>query len=94
MKIIGLGLLHAYCDAHPDTRRWIENWIADTKHNVWKTPQEIRNRYNSASFLPENFVIFNVRGNEHRLTVQIAYNSGVIAVKRIESHAQYSRRKK
>jgi mRNA interferase HigB len=92
MRIVGLGVLHAFCDLHPDCRGWIENWISDVEGQSWKTPQDVKDRYRSASFLPDRVVIFNVRGNDYRLEVQIAFNIGVVYIRWIGTHAEYSKR--
>lgn len=91
MRIIGLGLLHTFCARHADCRNWIARWIGDVKAVQWKTTHDIKQRYPSASFLENNIVIFNVRGNEYRLVVQVTLPVGVVAVKWIGTHAQYDR---
>lgn len=93
MKIIGLGLLSAFCDEHADCRGWIANWIQDVRQATWSTPQDIKLRYPTASFLGQNVVIFNVRGNVYRLQTQVALRVGVVAVKWIGTHAEYDKRK-
>ena len=93
MKLIGIGYLDVFCASHPDGRGWIANWIQDVKASQWKGPQEVKARYPSASFLAENVVIFNVRGNNYRLETQIAYRVGVVAIRWIGTHAEYSKRK-
>lgn len=92
LRIIGLRVLNDFCDAHADCREWIENWISDVESQNWKTPKEIKERYASASFLADRVVIFNVRGNNYRLEVQVAFNSGVVFIRWIGTHAEYSRR--
>lgn len=92
MKIAGRNALDEFCAKHGDARRWIENWLADTGAATWVTPQDIKNRYSSASFLGNNTVIFNVKGNEYRLEVTCAYESGVVIVRWIGAHAQYDER--
>ena len=67
MLIVGRQKLHDFVGAHADARSWIENWIADTEQAKWRTPQDIKNAYASASFLGENVVIFKVKGNHYRL---------------------------
>lgn len=94
MKIIGLGILHAFCEEHADCRKWIANWIKDVKGSNWKRTHDIRAKYATASFLPNNVVVFNVRGNNYRLTTQVALNLGVVSIKSIETHADYDRKKK
>jgi mRNA interferase HigB len=48
----------------------------------------------AASFLPDNLVIFNVKGNHYRLEVQIAYRTGIVVVQWIGTHADYTKRMK
>lgn len=92
MRIIGLGKLHDFCASHADCRKWIANWISDTRGNQWNTTHDIRSRYASASFLAENVVVFNVRGNDYRLETQIAFNAGVVMIRWIGTHAEYTHR--
>ncbi|MCK6371673.1 MAG: type II toxin-antitoxin system HigB family toxin [Gammaproteobacteria bacterium] len=92
MRVIGLGILHQFCDDHADCRDWIENWVTDAQGCIWQTPQDIKDRYPSASFLAEGIVIFNVRGNRYRLEVRLAYQMGVVKVRWIGTHAEYDQR--
>src|SRR5438445_8170148 len=61
MRIAGRERLEQFCRKHADARTWIEHWLADVETAVWATPLDLRNRYASASFLPEGVVIFNVK---------------------------------
>jgi mRNA interferase HigB len=94
MRVIGRDKLEAFCDKHTDARRWIENWLADAELAAWNSPQQIKNRYPSAIFLAENRVIFNVKGNDYRLEVLIAYRTSVAIVEWIGTHARYDTRNK
>jgi mRNA interferase HigB len=67
MRIAGRERLEQFCRKHADARTWIEHWLADVETAVWATPQDLRNCYASASFLPEGVVIFNIKGNAYRL---------------------------
>lgn len=80
MRIIGRGKLDEFVGAHADARSWIENWLANAEAAQWKTSQDIKQSYASASFLADNVVIFNVKGNRYRLEVQIAYKTGIAVV--------------
>ncbi len=92
MRIVGRNKLDDFAGAHADARSWIENWIADTEAARWRAPQDIKNLYSSASFLAGNVVIFNVKGNRYRLEVQVAYNTGVVVVRWMGTHAEYTKR--
>lgn len=94
MRIVGLGMLDEFSATYSDARSWINNWIAETAAATWRTPQDVRNRHASASFLAGNVVIFNVKGNRFRLETLIPYNTGVVIVRWIGTHAAYERRSK
>ena len=94
MQIVGVEKLHEFAGEHADVRPWLENWIADTKLVTWKASQDIKNSYASASFLANNLVIFNVKGNRYRLEVIVAYKTGTVVVQRISTHAEYSKPRK
>lgn len=94
MKIVGRPHLTEFIKSYPHASGWIANWIADATNAKWTTPQDIKNRYATASFLADNVVIFNVSGNKYRLQTRIAYNVGVVQVLWIGTHAEYTRRQK
>lgn len=58
----------------------------------WATPERIKVRYASASFLRGNVVIFNVRGNAYRLEVHVAYRNGIVTVLWAGTHREYDER--
>lgn len=92
MILAGREILDEFSLEHADARSWIDNWIADAEPTVWKTPQDIKSNYASASFLADNIVIFNVKGNRYRLEVRIAYNTGIVVVRWAGTHAEYTKR--
>ena len=57
----------------------------------WRGPQDIKNRYPTASFLAEHRVIFNIKGNTYRLVVKARYRYGVVLIEWIGTHAEYDK---
>lgn len=94
MKVLDRERLERFSRKHADARGWIENWLADVEGAAWATPQDIRRRHASASFLPGGVVIFNVKGNAYRLEVTVAYRTGVVVVDWIGTHREYDERNK
>ena len=92
MRILDRGRLQDFCGKHADARNWIENWLADVAAAEWRTPQDIRNRYASASFLPGGLVVFNVKGNAYRLEALVAYRTRTVAIEWVGTHAEYDAR--
>jgi mRNA interferase HigB len=91
MKLVGRGILFAFCKKHADVSPQISAWCAEVEEAQWKGPPEIKLRYTSASFLAGNRVVFNLKGNKYRLDTKVNYKHQVILVKRIGTHAEYSK---
>lgn len=74
---------------HPTSKPALQAWFEDASHAQWKTSQDIKRRYASASFVAANRVVFNVKGNDYRLVVAVAYRFSALYIKFVGTHAQY-----
>jgi mRNA interferase HigB len=50
---------------------------------------DIKQRYRSASILKNRRVVFNIKGNDYRLVVAVAYRVQIAYVKFIGTHKEY-----
>lgn len=66
-------------------------WYDEAAKASWQSPQEIKDQYRNASFIANNRVVFNIKGNDYRLIVAIAYRFGALYIKFIGTHAQYDK---
>lgn len=92
MRVVGRETLDRFCSRHAGARKWITSWLAEVGSSNWTTPQTIKDRFSTASFVGGNTVIFNVKGNDYRLEVLVAFKTGTVAVKWIGTHAEYDER--
>ncbi len=92
MKLVGREVLEAFLLKHADARGWIASWVAEVELAAWKSPQELKARYASASILANNTVIFDVKGNSYRLVVRVAYKTSIVMILWAGTHAEYSKR--
>lgn len=72
-----------------DSKPHLEAWCAEARNAAWRTPAEIKQQYASGSVIHNNRFVFNIAGNKYRLVVKIHYNTGVIYIRFIGTHAQY-----
>lgn len=91
MRIIAKKHLIKFWRIHPDAEQPLKAWYDEVAHAIWKKPQDIKNQYRSASFVADNRVVFNIKGNAYRLVVAVAYGFGAVYVKFIGSHDAYNR---
>lgn len=89
MKIIAVSTLKTFWEAHPDAKQPLLAWIEEARQAAWAGPADIKARYRSASILKSRRVVFNIKGNDYRLIVAVAYRYGGVYIKFIGTHAQY-----
>ena len=91
MRVIGKQQLEDFKQRHADVRSQIDAWICEAEEAQWASPHDVKERYVTASFLADNRVVFNLKGNRYRLDVKISYESQIVFVKRIGTHAEYDK---
>lgn len=72
-----------------DAQGPVEAWHAEALKASWRTPQEIKAQFRSASILKGGRVVFNIGGNKYRLVVAVDYERQACFVKFIGTHEQY-----
>lgn len=90
MKVVGRKELEQFSRKHADVRGHIDAWLAEIEEAQWQTPNDIKRRYAHASFLGQNRVIFNLKGNNYRLDVKVSFKNQIIVIVRIGTHQEYS----
>ena len=93
MRIVGLPILETFQVRHANVRGALDAWRSEVERAEWKSPQDIKQRYRSADFLAGNRVIFNVKGNAYRLIVMVRYQSGLVVIEWVGTHADYDKKK-
>jgi len=55
----------------------------------WTQPADTKAQYRSASVLKNRRVVFNIKGNDYRLIVAIAYKLQIVYVNFVGTHKEY-----
>ena len=91
MRIIARSTLIQFWQSHPTSKESLEAWYKETEKSDWKTPDDIKKRYPSASFLSDNRVCFNICGNNFRLIVKLNYKFHMVYIRFVGTHAEYTK---
>lgn len=89
MRIIATSHLKAFWEKHPDSEQPLLSWIDEAKKAKWSTPADIKAQFRNASILKSRRVVFNVKGNDYRLVVAVAYRFAAVYIKFVGTHKQY-----
>ena len=89
MHLVSIPPLLGFAAKYPDARQPVLAWVTEVKKATWKSPADIKAQYTTASILKSRRVVFNIKGNDYRIIVAVAYSVGFVFVKFIGTHKQY-----
>lgn len=91
MRIISRKILREFWERHPDAKQPLQAWYHDAKQAIWKNPSDIKTVYRNVSFIANNRVVFNIKGNNYRLVAAIQYQYGIIYIRFVGTHNDYDK---
>ena len=91
MRIISRKKLRDFWQKHKNSEQALKAWFADAKHAQWTESMTIKKHYSNASFLSDNRVIFNIKGNQYRLIVVVRYEFRLVFIRFIGTHQEYDK---
>lgn len=91
MRVIALRTLREFWQRHPQAEEPLRAWYAVASRADWKTPADAKADYRKASFVANNRVVFNIKGNDYRLVAAIHYGRGMLYIRFVGRHADYDR---
>jgi mRNA interferase HigB len=91
VRIIAKKTLVLFWKKHEDCEQQVKSWYDETSNANWASTKDIKTNYPSASFLNDNRVVFNIKGNSYRLIVKINYKYKMVWIRFIGTHAQYDK---
>ena len=89
MKIVSVKILKDFWVDNPNNEQHLKAWVDEVKQAQWSQPADIKGKYRSASILKNRRIVFNIKGNDYRLIVAVAYKYGAVYIKFIGTHKQY-----
>jgi len=91
MNIVSKKTLKEFYIIHKESEIALKLWYSQVIKEEWNTPHDIKSIYPHASFINDNRVIFNIKGNEFRLVTHIDYLRKIVRIKFIGTHAAYDK---
>jgi mRNA interferase HigB len=75
---------------HGDLGSPLDAWFRIAKKALWSNLAEVRRTFPTADAVGR-WTVFNIKGNEYRLIVEINYVFGRIYIRNVLTHAEYDR---
>ncbi len=97
MRIIARRTLKEYLDFHVGSHdrvaltNAVNAWFDEARKAVWSSTADVKRRYVNASIVSSERIVFNIKGNDHRLIVAVDFEKSIVWIKWIGTHAEYDR---
>ena len=93
MRVIAVSTLKAFWSQPEfrDSEMPLRSWLEEVRDASWMRPSDIKAQFGSASILKNRRVVFNIKGNDYRLVVAVAYAMGALFIKFVGTHTEYDR---
>lgn len=93
MRIIKEKTLTEYCkfSRYKLAEESIKAWIYEVRFSNWNNSKELKSKYGNASILSSKRVVFNIKGNDYRLIVDIEYKLKIVFIVWFGTHEEYDR---
>lgn len=91
MNVVKRKTLVEYGKKYAGAKGQLDAWYHEAERSRWSGPQDIKERYPSASFLRNNVVVFNIKGNRYRLVVRVEFTAQVVFITWFGPHAEYDK---
>jgi mRNA interferase HigB len=90
MHVISRKKLKEAATRHTDLEGPLDAWFRIARRASWKTLVDVRKTFSSADAVGK-WTVFNVKGNQYRLIVEINYAFGRIYIRHVLTHDEYDR---
>lgn len=91
VRVFNRSTVRDFADAHTDARQPLLAWFAEVEKADWTGPEDIKQRYPSASIVNKDRIVFNIKGNKYRVAVAVKFEFHVVYIRFIGTRAEYDK---
>ncbi len=93
MRIIKEKTLTDYCrlSKYKQAEEPLKAWVYEIKFSTWNNANELKSKYGNASIVSSKRVVFNIKGNDYRLIVDIEYKLKIVFIVWFGTHKEYDK---
>lgn len=93
MILIGRDILDAAAKKHgKKLAKALAVWVKVVEGTKWKHFPDLKQSCPSADYIQEpKCVVFDIKGNDFRLTAKVNYKVGIVTVEQVMTHVEYDK---
>lgn len=93
MRIIKEKTLTDHCrlSKYKHASESLKAWVYEVKYSTWNNANELKAKYRNASVISSKRVVFNIKGNDFRLIVDVEYKLKIVFIVWFGTHKEYDK---
>lgn len=89
MRVIAKKYLKEFWEKNSKSKQSLLSWYDEVKNLDWSNSSDLKLNFSSASIITSKRVVFNIKGNDYRLIVDIEYRLKLVFIVWIGTHKEY-----
>jgi mRNA interferase HigB len=93
MRVISEKPLRDFANTHADARTPLGGWLKLAKHGTFRNLAELKRTFGGVDMVSvkqKNLYVFNIGGNKYRLVAAVHFNTQMLFVRHVLTHAEYN----
>jgi mRNA interferase HigB len=93
MRIVKEKTLTEYCrlSKYKKAEESLKAFIYEVRYSDWENAKELKSKYGNASIISSKRVVFNIKGNDYRLIVDVEYKLRIVFIVWFGTHTEYDK---
>ena len=91
MRVIAKKTLKEYFEKNASAKQPLLIWFKEISSGNWKNHNEMKESFSSLSIIPDERIVFNIKGNKYRIVAKVNYEFQIIWIRFVGTHAEYDK---
>ena len=91
MRVIAKKTLKEYFEKNAESKQPLLIWFKEVNNGKWKNHNEMKETFSSLSIIPNERIVFNIKGNKYRIVAKVNYDYQIIWIRFVGTHAEYDK---
>lgn len=91
MRVIAVKTLRGFWEKYPLSKPSLLSWYQEAMKAEWTSPAVLKEQFRNASVLSDKRVVFNIKGNDFRLVVDIEFRLKIVFIVWLGTHQEYDK---
>ncbi len=91
MRVIAKKTLKEYFEKNAESKQPLLIWYKEVNIGKWKNHNEMKETFSSLSIIPNERIVFNIKGNKYRIVAKVNYDYQIIWIRFVGTHAEYDK---